>query len=69
MNQIQLKELIEYNPDIGTFISKDGRGSRKKGTILGTNENGYFKTAKEAGKAYNEGAIKYFGEFARVNSI
>lgn len=30
---------------------------------------GYFKTAIEAAKAYNEAAIKYFGEFARLNKL
>lgn len=30
---------------------------------------GRFKTAKEAARAYNEGAIKYHGRFARLNKI
>ena len=30
---------------------------------------GYFKCPVEAAKAYNEAAIKYFGEFARLNEI
>lgn len=29
----------------------------------------YFRTAKEAAKAYNEAAIKYHGEFARLNKL
>jgi hypothetical protein len=29
----------------------------------------YFKTAEEAAKAYNEAAIKYFGEFANLNVL
>lgn len=28
---------------------------------------GTFKTAEEAAKVYNEAALKYFGEFARIN--
>lgn len=30
---------------------------------------GYFDDVKEAAKAYNEAAIKYHGEFARLNTI
>ena len=30
---------------------------------------GYFKCSVEAAKAYNEAAIKYFGEFAQLNEI
>jgi hypothetical protein len=30
---------------------------------------GYFKYKKDAAIAYNNGAVKYFGEFARLNEI
>lgn len=30
---------------------------------------GKFKTQKEAAKCYNEGAIKFHGEFARLNKV
>lgn len=30
---------------------------------------GYFQTAVEAAKAYNEAAIKHYGELARLNTI
>ena len=30
---------------------------------------GYFENKIEAAKAYNEAAIKYYGEFANLNKI
>ena len=30
---------------------------------------GYFKDKLEAAKAYNKAALKYFGEFARLNEV
>ncbi len=30
---------------------------------------GYYNTKKEAALAYNEAAIKYYGEFARINEV
>ena len=41
-------------------------------TIKGNKKNiflGSFKDKKDAAKAYNEAAIKYHGEFARLNII
>lgn len=32
-------------------------------------EVGSFKTAEEAARAYNEAAVKYYGEFARINNV
>lgn len=34
-----------------------------------TKNLGYFTDEKDAARAYNEAALKYFGEFARLNSI
>jgi hypothetical protein len=30
---------------------------------------GYCKNKKDAAKAYNEAAIKYFGDFAKINNL
>jgi hypothetical protein len=30
---------------------------------------GYYYTPEEAARAYNEGAIKYFGEFSKLNEL
>lgn len=54
----------------GVFFRKD---SNKFRAIIGVNDKlvhlGTYKTAKEAALAYNEAAVKYFGEFARLNKI
>lgn len=39
---------------------------RNNGKLIGL---GFFKTKIEAAKAYNQAAIKYFGEFAKLNPI
>lgn len=57
----KLKSLLEYNPKTGIFLWAKDNG--KKIWL------GYFNTKEEAAKAYNKAAIKYFGEFSRLNEI
>lgn len=53
-------------------VSWDASKKRWYATICLDNKRialGRFKTAREAAKAYNKGAIKYHGEFACLNQI
>jgi hypothetical protein len=49
------------------------KSSNKYSAQIGFNNKkiylGQFKSKEEAAKAYNEAAIKYFGEFACLNKI
>lgn len=47
-----------------SFPWKASIGVNKKRIYLGQ-----FSTAEEAAKAYNEAALKYFGEYARINKL
>lgn len=38
-------------------------------TLMNTIHLGLYFTQEEAAKAYNNGAIKYHGEFARLNLL
>lgn len=61
------RETFKKYRGIGTWRSGRffARVKYKEKTI----ELGTFDTEIEAAKAYNEGAIKYYGEFARLNKI
>jgi len=67
-NRVDKKNSTGYK---GVSIMKD-RHKKYKAEIQVNNRRitiGYFYSAKEAGKAYNKAALKYFGEFALLNTI
>lgn len=65
MNQHRVSPTTGYR---GVYKKWNGfyAGLETKGKAI---HFGVYKTAKEAARAYNQGAIKYFGEFAWLNNI
>lgn len=54
----------------GVYFEKDSKKWKAQISNLGKRLClGRFQTAKEAAKAYNEAAIEYYGEFARLNTL
>ena len=56
----------------GVSFGKERRGKKFRALItIGSKQTsiGYFHTAIEAARAYNEAAKKYYGEFALLNKI
>lgn len=59
----------------GVYLSKSRSDNSKKKFTAEIRHNkkkyslGYFETKEQAALAYNEAAIKYHGEFARLNQI
>lgn len=53
---------VSWNSAQGKWVVKIG-GSKPVSHL------GYFKTEQDAARAYNEEAVKRFGEFARLNEI
>lgn len=61
-NRTGYKGVVPEPYGSGKFVAKIAMGNKTK--VLGT-----FVTAEEAAKAYNEEAIKMFGEHAYINPI
>lgn len=56
----------------GVFFENDNKKKRYKVCISINNKRkhvGRYETANEAAIAYNDAAIKYYGEFARLNEL
>jgi len=58
----------------GVYFKKNRHGNNRRPVaaiqVKGKKVHlGYYKTVQEAARAYNEAAIKYFGEFARLNQL
>ena len=57
------KYSVTYNGKTYSYMTAAIRHNSK---LMGL---GYFKTAEEAAKAYNKAALKYHGEFAKLNIL
>lgn len=67
MNRPNQKNTKKYK---GTHQRKDNGRWQSYIKIDGKRLHlGYYNTPEEAGREYNNAAIKYFGEFARLNEI
>lgn len=64
---------VKKNPFKGIY--RDGGKSRTKPWVARIWINGrkktigYFRTAEDAARAYNENALEHYGEFARLNEL
>lgn len=73
-NSENIKNVGKYTNNTSGFKGVSWHAHVKKfHAQIGNNKQkihlGYFDLAKDAAKAYNDAALKYHGEFARLNNI
>lgn len=66
------KNLSKHKDNTSGYKGVVKKGNKWRAKI-GVNRKhillGYYSSKEEAARAYNEAAIKYFGEFARLNDV